>query len=124
VPAPDATGTTNLSASAGKLALVATTTALAGVCPTRADIVDFVGYGSLTTNDCFRGTGVAPDPSHARGDAGRLGLRPHRRQRGRLHQQDRRAAQQRVRQQGLHLPVALGTEGGWDERRGSERIRR
>jgi predicted extracellular nuclease len=72
LPTAQATGTTNLSASAGKLALVATMTDLVDACPTRADIVDFVGYGS--TGTCFRGTGPAPDPSPTlgatRGDSG------------------------------------------------------
>lgn len=46
LPTPDITGTTNLSATAGKVALVNTTTALTGACPALVSIVDFVGYGS------------------------------------------------------------------------------
>jgi predicted extracellular nuclease len=50
LPPPDATGTTNMSATAGKVALVNTTTALSGACPTGGAIVDLVGYG--TTASC------------------------------------------------------------------------
>jgi DNA/RNA endonuclease G (NUC1) len=41
---PDVTGTIAMSATAGKVALVNTTTALTGSCPT-ANVVDFVGFG-------------------------------------------------------------------------------
>ncbi|HVL53698.1 MAG TPA: ExeM/NucH family extracellular endonuclease, partial [Vitreimonas sp.] len=55
LPAPDATGTIAMAAGAGKVALVASTTALTGLCPTGGAIVDFVGYGS--TANCFEGSG-------------------------------------------------------------------
>jgi hypothetical protein len=50
-PAPDATGTTNLAASGGKVALVRDANALAcgataGSCASAASIEDFVGYGT------------------------------------------------------------------------------
>ena len=60
LPTPDATGTINLAATAGKVALVSSTTALSGACPT-TNVVDEVGYGSTAT--CFEGTGPAPAPS-------------------------------------------------------------
>ncbi|MDC0746763.1 lamin tail domain-containing protein [Polyangium mundeleinium] len=63
LPASDATGTTNMSASAGKIALVNATAALSGSCPSGAKILDFVGYG--TTANCFKGSGVAPGASTA-----------------------------------------------------------
>ena len=47
----------NLSATAGKVALVSNTTPLTAVCPTGATILDFVGYG---TANCFEGTAAAP----------------------------------------------------------------
>jgi hypothetical protein len=53
LPAPDATGSINLSATAGKVALVNTTTALdngGSACPSSAGIIDLVGYG--TTANC------------------------------------------------------------------------
>jgi hypothetical protein len=56
LPTPDATGTTAMSATAGKVALVRSTTALSGSCPSSTNIVDLVGYG---TADCFEGA-VAP----------------------------------------------------------------
>jgi uncharacterized protein (TIGR03382 family) len=49
VPASDDTGTVSLSSTAGKVALTNTMTALMGVCPMGASVVDFVGYGSATT---------------------------------------------------------------------------
>ena len=51
LPTPDATGTIAMSATAGKVALAATTTALTGVCP--GGLVDFVGYGAAA--NCFEG---------------------------------------------------------------------
>src|SRR5439155_25905699 len=62
LPTADEPGTTNLSATAGKVALVTTTTALSGNCPTGADIIDFVGYGSAA--NCFKGAAPAPAPSN------------------------------------------------------------
>lgn len=61
--ADQSTTATNLSATAGKLALTNTTTALAAVnCPTGGAIVDFVGFG--TTADCREGSANAPAPSN------------------------------------------------------------
>jgi hypothetical protein len=63
LPTANVTGTTNLSATAGKLALLNANTALTGNCPI-ADptIVDFVGFG--TTADCYEGTGPTAAPSN------------------------------------------------------------
>ena len=68
LPAPDSTGTIAMSATAGKVALVNTTTALSGQVAngTGATIVDFVGYG--TTANGFEGTGPAPAPSTTTAD--------------------------------------------------------
>jgi len=55
LPPPDATGPIAMSATAGKVALVSTATALTGACPTGLTISDFVGYGPTAT--CFEGTG-------------------------------------------------------------------
>jgi DNA/RNA endonuclease G (NUC1)/fibronectin type 3 domain-containing protein len=60
IPTPDATGTIAMAAGAAKVALVSSTTALSGTCPSSASIVDMVGYGSGTT--CFE-TALAPAPS-------------------------------------------------------------
>jgi uncharacterized protein len=67
LPAPDATGTSNLAATSGKIALVRGTTALAcgaaaGSCGADASVEDFVGYGAAAD---FEGTGSAPAPSSA-----------------------------------------------------------
>jgi uncharacterized protein (TIGR03437 family) len=62
LPAPDATGTVAMAATAGKVALVKTTTALSGACPADPNIVDLVGYGA--TANCFNGAGPAPAPSN------------------------------------------------------------
>jgi hypothetical protein len=53
LPTADATGTIPMSATAGKVALVSTTSALSGACPVA---IDFLGYASGATNPCFEGT--------------------------------------------------------------------
>jgi uncharacterized protein len=62
LPEPDATGTTNMSATNGKVALVSSTTALSGICGDgtdfRDDVVDFVGFGGGA--NCFEGDGGTP----------------------------------------------------------------
>lgn len=62
LPTPDATGTINMSATTGKVALVNSTTALTGACPTGTSIIDFVGFG---TANCFEGTATTPAPSNS-----------------------------------------------------------
>jgi hypothetical protein len=62
LPAPDATGTTNLGASGGKIALVDGTSPLscgatAGSCASSAGLADFVGYGSAAD---YEGSAAAP----------------------------------------------------------------
>lgn len=56
LPTADATGTTNLSATKGKVILVSTATASTGSCPT-TDVIDKVGFGSA---DCSE---TAPAPA-------------------------------------------------------------
>ena len=56
LPTPDATGSIAMSLSAGKVALVNSTTALSGACPTTG-VQDFVGFGSA---NCFEGAGPTP----------------------------------------------------------------
>jgi hypothetical protein len=68
LPTPDSMPTTtiNISATAGKLALVNSTTALVSPsgsgCPSSfASVVDFVGYGTgASGTNCFEGSGAAP----------------------------------------------------------------
>ena len=55
------TGTINMAAGAGKVALCSNGTALTGTCPTGGAIVDFVGYG--TTANCSE-TANAPGASN------------------------------------------------------------
>ena len=62
LPAPDVTGTTNLAASGGKIALVHDTAAILcgaspGSCAGVATLQDLVGYGSATD---YEGTAAAP----------------------------------------------------------------
>ena len=71
VPAPDATGSITMAATAGKLALVSNTTPLSGSCPSGVSIADLVGYG--TTASCFEGSGPAPAPGAATADMRRAG---------------------------------------------------
>ena len=59
-----------MGASAGKIALVATTTPLATACPL-ATTLDFVGYGSGT--NCFEGAAVAATPSATKADLRSVG---------------------------------------------------
>jgi len=61
LPTPDVSGTLSLSGTAGKVALVITTTALTGTCPT-SGVIDLVGFG--TTANCFEGTAPTPAPSN------------------------------------------------------------
>ena len=67
LPGPDATGGIAMAATAGKVALVSSTTALTGACPAGAAIIDFVGYG--TTANCFEGAGPASAPSNTTSDS-------------------------------------------------------
>jgi DNA/RNA endonuclease G (NUC1)/fibronectin type 3 domain-containing protein len=59
LPTPDATGSIAMSATAAKVALVSSTTALNGACPS-GNVVDVVGYGA--TANCSE-TAPAPAPS-------------------------------------------------------------
>ncbi len=67
LPNPDATGTIAMSGSAGKVALVSSTStlvcAVATSCATDASVVDLVGYGSSTA--VFAGAGPAPGTSNS-----------------------------------------------------------
>jgi predicted extracellular nuclease len=64
LPTPDVTGTTAVSATAGKVALVNNTVALTGTCPLpNAAIVDFVGFG--TTANCSEGNVPTAAPSNS-----------------------------------------------------------
>jgi len=64
LPAADDFGTLNLSASAGKVAVLTATTPLSGTCPSNIAIIDLVGYGN--TASCFEGTNQAPGGSNTR----------------------------------------------------------
>jgi hypothetical protein len=61
LPTPDATGTIAMSGTNGKIALVNSSSALSGTCPTGAPLVDLVGYGSA---NCFEGSGATPGLSN------------------------------------------------------------
>jgi hypothetical protein len=70
LPTPNTTGTIAMSATAAKVALVNSTVALSGACPTlngtgTPAILDFVGYGA--TANCSE-TAVAPAPSTTTAD--------------------------------------------------------
>ncbi len=64
LPESDAVGSINLSATAGKIALVRDATLLGAGCPPGPQVVDLVGYGGSAS--CFEGAGPAPAPSAAR----------------------------------------------------------
>src|SRR4030095_13947395 len=61
LPTPDVSGTINLAATAGKVALVSGTVSLTGsgcaAVPAGVTIVDFLGYGS--TANCFETAPIA-----------------------------------------------------------------
>ena len=67
LPTPDASGGITMSATAGKVALVSTTTALTcgatNNCPAVPAIIDLVGYGVGTSS--FEGTGPTGAPANA-----------------------------------------------------------
>src|SRR6185369_4766609 len=60
-PMPDVTGMISMASTAGKVALVNSTTLLNTSCPLGPNVIDFVGYGSGAT--CFEGSGPTPAPS-------------------------------------------------------------
>jgi len=62
LPPADTTGSINMAATAGKVALVRTTALLSGSNPADSTIVDLVGYG---TADGYEGAGPAPAPGAA-----------------------------------------------------------
>ncbi len=66
LPAADVTGTIAMAATAGKVALLNTTTLLSVTCPSGGSLVDLIGYG--TTANCFEGAGRAPAPSATNAD--------------------------------------------------------
>jgi predicted extracellular nuclease len=70
LPAPDATGSVNMSASSGKVALVTSTTSLtcATGCATAAGVVDFVGYGSANDAETNPAPGTSNTTSATRKD--------------------------------------------------------
>ena len=69
LPAADFTAGTNLSASSGKVALVASTTALSGACPAPGAAVDFVGYGAASCSEATPVSGASVSQAVARRDA-------------------------------------------------------
>lgn len=56
LPTPNVTGNIAMAATAAKVALVNTITALSGACPTGGAIVDFIGYGAANCSE----TATAP----------------------------------------------------------------
>ena len=69
LPTPNATGNIAMSATAGKVALVSSTTALSGGCPVGGAIIDFVGYGTGSGGaSCFEGTAAAPTLTNTTAD--------------------------------------------------------
>jgi predicted extracellular nuclease len=64
LPTPDATGSISMSATSGKVAVVNSSTALTGTCPTGSNISDFVGYGSANCSE----TSPAPGLSNTTAD--------------------------------------------------------
>ena len=61
LPAPDASGSIAMAATAGKVALVNGASTLSGSCPTSTSVIDFLGYG---TANCFEGSSASPPPTN------------------------------------------------------------
>jgi hypothetical protein len=62
LPTPDlSSAAINMSATAGKLALVNNQNNLTGACPLGPSVLDFVGFGPAAT--CWEGTAPTPSPS-------------------------------------------------------------
>ena len=81
LPTPNANGAIAMSATAGKVALVAGDALLSGTCDAGLNLVDLVGYGAA---DCVRGR-PCPNPiEHDGGDARGRRLPGHGQQRGRF----------------------------------------
>ncbi|MDN4013063.1 lamin tail domain-containing protein [Chryseobacterium gambrini] len=60
LPTADATGTINMSGTAGKVALTSSATSITSA--TGSTVIDFVGFGA--TANLYEGTGPAPAPSN------------------------------------------------------------
>ena len=69
LPTPNATGNIAMSATAGKVALSSSATALSGACPLGGTVIDFVGYGTGASGaSCFEGTAAAPTLTNTTAD--------------------------------------------------------
>jgi predicted extracellular nuclease len=70
LPTPDATGSVNMSAASGKVALVSSTTSLicATGCATAGGVVDFVGYGAANDAETSPAPGTSNTTSATRKD--------------------------------------------------------
>jgi hypothetical protein len=70
LPAPDAIGVTNLSATDGKVALVSNNVVLSVSCPSGPGIVDFIGYGSANCSETSPASGMSNITASLRGNGG------------------------------------------------------
>ena len=75
LPAPDATGTSNLANTGGKIALVRSATALscgatAGSCSADSNVADMIGYGSATDFEGSAAGALSNTSSALRADGG------------------------------------------------------
>jgi PLD-like domain/Lamin Tail Domain len=70
LPQPDAVGSIGISAMAGKVALVNSSTLLTGTCPSSSSIVDFVGYGSANCSEGTPAPGLNNTTAILRADSG------------------------------------------------------
>jgi predicted extracellular nuclease len=70
LPGPDATGGIAMAAGSGKVALLSSTTALSGACPTGGAIIDFVGYGSANCSETSPAPTLTNTTSASRANGG------------------------------------------------------
>ncbi len=69
LPTPDAVGAIAMNLASGKVALVASATALTGTCPSGGDLVDLVGYGAAGCSETAP-TGILSNTTAAHRNSG------------------------------------------------------
>ncbi|HEY5161735.1 MAG TPA: lamin tail domain-containing protein, partial [Terriglobales bacterium] len=70
LPSPNVIGTISMAAGAAKVALVSSTTALSGACPSSASIQDVVGYGAANCSETSPAPALTNTTAALRANAG------------------------------------------------------
>jgi predicted extracellular nuclease len=72
LPPPDAVGNIAMSGTAGKVALVAGSTALSGACPLGGIVMDLIGYGAANCSETSPAPGLSNSTADLRANGGCL----------------------------------------------------